>query len=53
MNIGDVVMLLSGGPAMTIVGQTANGLLCQWFVNGVLATSEFAEKVLKPAKPDK
>lgn len=28
--IGDVVALKSGGPAMTVVERTADGIVCRW-----------------------
>ena len=41
MNIGDIVVLKSGGPKMTIVGSETVGeessFLCSWFSDGVLA----------------
>ncbi len=54
MKIGDIVMLKSGGPAMTIKAVTSSGVLCVWFTgDNVLCTAEFSLDLLKPAKADK
>lgn len=52
MNIGDVVQLKSGGPAMTVSNKMAdNMLLCWWFnANNDLCTQAFAPTVLQPWK---
>lgn len=53
MTIGDTVVLLSGGPLMTIVGQMAADWICSWFAGGILMSAPFNEKVLKLTKPEK
>jgi uncharacterized protein YodC (DUF2158 family) len=52
MKLGDVVVLHSGGPAMTIkrVGKAALGrqlMSCVWFVQGKKAEGVFDIEVLK------
>lgn len=54
MNPGDVVMLKSGGPAMTVKHRLTGGCICTWFVTGnILTSAEFSWDMLVPAKPDK
>ena len=52
MNLGDVVVLVSGGPQMTVqrVGKAAFGkqpVSCIWFVQGKKAEGVFDIRVLK------
>ena len=54
LKIGDVVILKSGGPKMTVTATSANGVNCTWFCecesSGVYegpTISQFAEKSLK------
>lgn len=54
MKIGDVVMLQSGGPPMTVTALTATEFICSWFTaSGTLSTAAFSREVLKPAKAEK
>lgn len=53
MKPGDVVVLKSGSPKMTIGGEAKNGVFpCLWFVCEVLQKEEFPECSLKMAKAD-
>jgi uncharacterized protein YodC (DUF2158 family) len=46
--IGDVVRLRSGGPAMTVSAQHSNGKYnCQWFVDGEVKVATFAGESLE------
>lgn len=33
-SIGDRVRLMSGGPAMTVIGLVETGVMCSWFTGG-------------------
>lgn len=48
MKIGDVIMLKSGGPHMTIVGFRGNDLVCQWFEKDKLKELIFPEESVQP-----
>ncbi len=54
--IGDVVMLKSGGPKMTIsnegdLGSAGRGALCQWFVEGDIKERVFKyDSIMKISK---
>jgi uncharacterized protein YodC (DUF2158 family) len=53
MNPGDVVMLKSGGPKMTISGEAKSDVFpCIWFVCEAVQKDEFPECALKIAKVD-
>lgn len=44
---GDIVILKSGGPTMTIKFKTSSDLwLCSWFVSGILHEGSFSEQQL-------
>lgn len=49
---GDVVMLKSGGPKMTVSAKTAGGTswICQWFVGGEIKESVIPDAAL--TKPE-
>ena len=50
---GDVVQLLSGGPAMTVAEVFQNGVVStQWFVKGKLQEGDFLPGNLKVGSPD-
>jgi len=58
-NVGDVVLLNSGGPDMTVSyngpvvfpsGTRDDLVTCKWFVGKELKSETFDEKLLKPAK---
>lgn len=50
---GDVVQLLSGGPAMTVAQVYENGTVeTQWFVKGKLFDGDFLPGNLKVGTPD-
>lgn len=44
-NIGDVVMLKSGGPALTVIGVGADGITCVWYAD---SDDNFRTTVLPP-----
>jgi uncharacterized protein YodC (DUF2158 family) len=46
LKAGDVVVLKSGGPKMTVSSQTARGWQCTWFLAGVLSRDEFVKEAL-------
>lgn len=51
---GDVVVLKSGGPKMTVKGAGDNAygryvVTCNWFIEGVLKQDTFSPEVLKKA----
>lgn len=50
---GQMVILISGGPPMTVVKYSENGpVICQWTSkSGKPETSEFEEAVLKLSNP--
>ena len=55
VKVGDVVMIKSGGPEMTVVRVFENPdkkdmAECQWFQNNQLKKGEFSLDVLKPYK---
>ena len=47
---GDLVVLKSGGPKMTVVTIRAPTLHCAWFFNGLLSTGEFSHEALRRPK---
>jgi uncharacterized protein YodC (DUF2158 family) len=47
MEIGDLVILKSGGPVMTITGFNELNPRCSWFKEGECFESTFAEECLK------
>ena len=53
---GDVVVLKSGGPKMTITGlpnEHSRGFFCEWFdENGALSRARFAGEALKRVDGD-
>jgi uncharacterized protein YodC (DUF2158 family) len=46
MKPGDIVHLLSGGPDMTVEGQSPYGIHCIWFVEGKIHRDIFKVEVL-------
>ena len=51
--VGDVVMLKSGGPSLTVCGRDINGVECMWFSNdGVIQNELFPPKVLEHSIDD-
>ena len=53
-NVGDVVRLKSGGPTMTVQGETTtNKIICKWFVNNSdIKKSSFAPDSLELAEDE-
>lgn len=56
---GDLVILKSGGPVMTVLGEHRNtrtetliGYYCQWFAGKKLEKGEFAEASLEPTSKE-
>ena len=47
--IGDVVMLLSGGPPMTIVAASGGMLYVAWIAAGVPHTAQYPTSCVQPA----
>lgn len=47
MNLGDVVMLKSGGPKMTVELNADGKVHCVWFEKAVLFRNTFTEAALK------
>ncbi|MBC8755008.1 DUF2158 domain-containing protein [Kordia sp. YSTF-M3] len=47
LKIGDVVILKSGGPRMTIYNVLSNNVYCQWFKNEELIHGDFEKGVLE------
>jgi uncharacterized protein YodC (DUF2158 family) len=45
--IGDIVFLKSGGPAMTVTMATSASYVCRWFTEGIALKSEFPLGVLE------
>lgn len=53
MNPGDIVVLKSGGPKMTIVSNCRNGeFVCYWFSGDSLQQNSIPECALKKIEPD-
>jgi uncharacterized protein YodC (DUF2158 family) len=53
MKVGDVVILLSGGPAMTVRDVFPNGsVTTNWFVKGKLLEGTFLVENLRAWKPE-
>ncbi|MBN8231199.1 DUF2158 domain-containing protein [Corallococcus macrosporus] len=46
--IGDIVKLKTGGPAMTVQALTPGGPRCQWFAGRKLEQSVFPSASLEP-----
>jgi uncharacterized protein YodC (DUF2158 family) len=46
---GDVVTLRSGGPRMTVVEQSGDDVVCQWFVKTNIEKKVFKEATLQLA----
>lgn len=54
LKLGDTVQLKSGGPIMTVGGQTEGGsLICHWFAGSDLKHGTFRREQLKAAEPKK
>jgi len=53
--VGDLVVLKSGGPVMTVYGISPNGnnVNCNWFVGGKLHAGNFPMTILEPARQKK
>ena len=49
---GDVVRLKSGGPKMTVQGDTYGMLLCSWFVNDQEKRASFTPESLEIVEDD-
>ena len=48
--IGDVVVLKSGGPQMTVTGSSeGDRALCSWFIDGAQSKGAFHEDALELA----
>ncbi|QFU22787.1 YodC family protein [Shewanella eurypsychrophilus] len=52
MNLGDIVRLKSGGPAMTVATTGGENILCSWFMNNKLEEAVFAPQALEPVVED-
>jgi uncharacterized protein YodC (DUF2158 family) len=52
--VGDVVVLKSGSPLMTVVDKAREGwLVCNWFEDGKVQSSTFPPAALRKAEEDK
>lgn len=51
IKVGDVVMLKSGGPTMTVKEVTERGLLCEWFAGDKLERAVFNPETLDIYEP--
>lgn len=50
-SIGDVVILKSGGPPMTVVGQSGDSTRCMWFAGSAENTMLFPpETLVEPSR---
>jgi uncharacterized protein YodC (DUF2158 family) len=50
LEVGNLVVLKSGGPSMTIKNSEVEGeVSCQWFVGGKLSAASFPRESLRPA----
>jgi len=47
--VGDVVVLNSGGPKMTIESIDSEGCFCRWFIENKVEVGTFKAETLKPA----
>ncbi|WP_282111696.1 YodC family protein [Maribacter stanieri] len=47
LKIGDVVMLKSGGPSMTIYKVVRNHISCKWFAEKELSYADFEKDELE------
>ena len=47
---GDVVLLKSGGPKMTVV-EVSEGIVCKWFMKDVLKSETFEDVALTKYDP--
>ncbi|CAI3951565.1 YodC family protein [Commensalibacter communis] len=50
IKIGDIVMLKSGSPMLTVSDIDDGGILCVWFVEGEVKTYQFNRFVLQKVK---
>lgn len=51
---GDIVVLKSGGPDMTVIGKLPRGgYTCRWFISDELKKEEFSENELEKKAPPK
>jgi len=51
--LGDVVRLKSGGPKMTVTGNTTKDIWCAWFTEkGEPVRVAFPEEALQPVKEE-
>jgi uncharacterized protein YodC (DUF2158 family) len=51
--VGDIVVLKSGGPKMTVTGIIGKELLTQWFSGSNFQNGHFPPDSLNPAPPEK
>lgn len=51
MEIGTVVWLKSGGPAMTVSSSSDKKAYCYWFLNGEVRKCEFLVDALTTEQP--
>jgi len=47
LKVGDVVLLKSGGPLMTIMGEQGNVFACHWFKDGELKEATFVKETVE------
>lgn len=53
MKMGDLVVLVSGGPVMTHGGESMSGnVICYWFEGPIRRCEEFPAEVLREPTPD-
>lgn len=50
-NVGDLVQLKSGGPAMTVAGIDSQSVDCTWFDGPKLTSGSFIAGTLKKYEP--
>jgi uncharacterized protein YodC (DUF2158 family) len=51
-NVGDVVRLKSGGPAMTVENASSSRIICKWFdATSILFVEEFDQGTLEKVTP--
>ena len=58
IKVGDIVMLKSGGPEMTVIDKVENSFMCKWFHEGEVKKETFNSEELclpepKPVAPTK
>jgi uncharacterized protein YodC (DUF2158 family) len=53
--VGDLVVLKSGGPVMTVyeISPSGTNVNCNWFVGGKLHHGNFPMSILEPARQKK